>query len=54
MKSYCNRGVETLDAIKWRKFLDQLKYFSLTTRILLLVVIGINLKVLGNKLGHRT
>lgn len=43
MKGYCNRGVETLDAIKWGKFLDQRKYFSLSTWTLVLVVIGINL-----------
>jgi len=43
MKGYCNRSVETLDAIKWGQFLDQLKYFSLSTRTLVLVVIDINL-----------
>jgi hypothetical protein len=43
MKGYCNRDVENLDAIKWGKFLDQLKYFSLSTRTLDLVVRGINL-----------
>jgi len=43
MKDYCNHAVETVDAIKWGKFLDQLKYFSLSTRTLVLVVIGINL-----------
>jgi hypothetical protein len=43
MKGYCNHGVETLDGMKWGKFLDQLKYFNLSTRTLVLVVIGINL-----------
>jgi len=43
MNGYCNHGVETLDAVKWGQFLDQLKYFSLSTRILVLVVRGINL-----------
>jgi hypothetical protein len=42
MKGYCNPGVETLGAIKWGQFLDQLKYFSLLTRTLVLIVIGIN------------
>jgi hypothetical protein len=43
IKDYWNHGVEPLDAIKWQKFLNLLKNFSLSTRTLNLVVVGINL-----------
>lgn len=43
MKGYCNRGVETLDAIKWGKFLDQRNTSACQQGLWFLLVIGINL-----------